>query len=96
MEVTETSGDHFEVEAAAHRPGISGHGDGATQSRVIRALYEILELARRDGAIRKGIKVDDLVLLMTTAPNDQPPAVRQRWLALVLAGLTTDGGTQYR
>jgi hypothetical protein len=46
-------------------------------------------MAQLAGDVRPSVTVADLYLLMTTAPLDQPAPVRQRWLELILPGITT-------
>ncbi|WP_222863242.1 TetR/AcrR family transcriptional regulator [Agromyces mariniharenae] len=87
--VAESSADHHAVKAAAQGLGVEGHGDESDESRASGALAELIALAQADGDIRTEVTVDDLYLLMATAPTDEPAPVRQRWLDLILPGITT-------
>ncbi|MFC8429009.1 TetR/AcrR family transcriptional regulator, partial [Streptomyces sp. NPDC057253] len=49
----------------------------------------LLLVAQGDGDFDEVFSVGDIYLLFSTAPTDQPPAARARWLDLVLTGLTT-------
>ena len=53
------------------------------------AVAELIRLGQRAGDVRDGVTVADIYLLMATAPTDQPDAVQQRWLQLVLPGIAT-------
>jgi AcrR family transcriptional regulator len=86
--VGESSADHVVVKAAARGLGVDPHGDTSAAVRVGAALAELIAQGKASGDIRSEITVDDLYLLMTTAPIDRPAAVRERWLTLVLPGIT--------
>lgn len=53
------------------------------------AFAHLLDLARDAGQIADDIGVDDVYLLLSTAPANLPRPARGRWLALVTRGLTT-------
>jgi hypothetical protein len=44
--------------------------------------------AQAQGGLRADFTFDDLYLMLSTLPADQPPTARARWLALLLTGLT--------
>ncbi|MFE6254754.1 TetR/AcrR family transcriptional regulator [Agromyces sp. NPDC057865] len=90
--VAESSADHHAVKAAAQGLGVEGHGDKSDESRASAALAELITIGQADGDIRAEVTVDDIYLLMATAPTDQPAPVRQRWLDLILPGITTPSG----
>ncbi|SHF16330.1 transcriptional regulator, TetR family [Streptoalloteichus hindustanus] len=51
-------------------------------------LAHMVAAARRDGALHPDIAVDDLALLMATAPGEETPQPeRERWVALALRAL---------
>lgn len=52
-------------------------------------MRQTLHAGQADGDIHPDVTVDDIYLLFSTAPTDQPPAARARWLTLVTTGLTT-------
>lgn len=59
-----------------------------------RTLAHLLDLARDAGQLADDITVDDVYLLLSTAPANLPRPARSRWLALVVRGLITPGSTQ--
>lgn len=85
----EASASSQAVKAAAARLGVTGHGELTDEARAGAAVSELIAMAQRDGVVRAGITVDDIYLLMATAPTDQP-AMIGRWLDLVLPGLIRD------
>ncbi len=61
---------------------------GPLERRAYAAADELVTLARDAGVLRPDASTDDFTLLVNTAPADQPPAARARWLELFLDGLT--------
>ncbi|GFH37794.1 hypothetical protein [Streptomyces pacificus] len=55
-------------------------------------MERLVAAAVADGDLRPDATVDDFLMLVLTAPTDQEPAVRSRWLALFLAGFTARAG----
>lgn len=51
------------------------------------ALQSLVDAARADGDIRPGITADDIYLIMLSAPAAFKKPARDRWLALILAGV---------
>ncbi|MER5453068.1 helix-turn-helix domain-containing protein [Streptomyces sp. NPDC002766] len=85
--VVEASATNLAVKAAASGLGADGdHQDSET--RASDALAALIKHAQAECALRPDLTVADIYLLMATAPTDQPPPVRERWLSLVLFGLT--------
>jgi len=82
------SAENQAAKAAAAALGAS-HGPRAAEARVTAAITALIATGHRDGSIPPGVSVDDVYLLAGTAPYTQPPAVRERWLDLVLTGLMT-------
>lgn len=76
------------VKAAAASLGVHGHGEQTDETRAGAAVAQLLQAAQRDGDIRPNITVDDIYLLVATAPADQPQQI-QRWLGLILPGIVT-------
>ncbi|PKT67046.1 TetR family transcriptional regulator, partial [Streptomyces populi] len=64
-------------------------GDRADEDRAGAAVAALIQVGQADGDIHPDVTVSDIYLLFSTAPTDQPPAARARWLALVTPGLTT-------
>lgn len=87
--VAESSAQNHAVKAAAQGLGIEGHGDHTDEARAAAAIGELLERGKADGDLRPDITLDDIYLLMTTAPTTRSTAVRRRWLDLILPGITT-------
>ncbi|MFE5409352.1 TetR/AcrR family transcriptional regulator [Microbacterium sp. NPDC056569] len=87
--VAESSAQNHAVKAAAQGLGIEGHGDHTDETRAGEALRTLLELGKADGDVRPDITLDDIYLLMATAPTAQSAIVRRRWLDLILPGITT-------
>jgi len=54
-------------------------------------VISLIKAGRAAGEIHSDVTVDDIYLLVSSAPTDQPPAARDRWLTLVLPGLTVLG-----
>ncbi|MEK8174219.1 hypothetical protein NKH77_50300 [Streptomyces sp. M19] len=64
-------------------------GDRTDEERAGAAVTALIHAGQAAGDIHPDVTVDDVYLLFSTAPTDQPPAARARWLALVTTGLTT-------
>lgn len=60
----------------------------AEERRAGAALTRLIRSGQAAGEIHPDITVGDIYLLFSSAPTDQPPAARARWLTLVLSGLT--------
>ncbi|MFC8660962.1 TetR/AcrR family transcriptional regulator [Streptomyces sp. NPDC057199] len=88
--VLEASANDHAVKAAAHALG-AAPGTTEPEDRATAALASLITAAQADGDLHLDVTVRDFYLLITTAPTDQPPAVRARWLTLVLPGLSTHG-----
>lgn len=59
----------------------------ADELRAAAALASLLEEAQRDGSIRAGVTVEDMYLLIESAPMSGSKASRERWLELVFDGV---------
>ncbi len=59
-----------------------------TFGRGLLAMERIIKAGKRTGGLRADFGVDDFYLLFATVPVDQPPALRERWLELVLHGVS--------
>lgn len=51
------------------------------------ALQVLIDSARADRAIRADLVIDDFYVLVSHAPADQPPAILDRWVDLILFGI---------
>ncbi|MEU6471109.1 TetR/AcrR family transcriptional regulator [Streptomyces massasporeus] len=90
--VTEATATNHAVKAAARTLG-ADPVDRDAETRAGTALAALIQAGQADGDIHRDVTVDDIYLLFSTAPTDQPPAARARWLTLVLTGLTTHNRT---
>ncbi|MFE0254705.1 TetR/AcrR family transcriptional regulator [Streptomyces sp. NPDC059010] len=86
--VIEASVSDRAVKAAAQTLGAQP-GDRTDEERAGAAVTALIRAGQADGDIHSDVTVDDIYLLFSTAPTDQPPAARARWLTLVATGLTT-------
>lgn len=77
------------VKVAAEALGVDDPAEHTDEARGAAAVAELIRLGQRAGDVRDGVTVADIYLLMATAPTDQPDAVQQRWLQLVLPGIAT-------
>ncbi|MFD7517407.1 TetR/AcrR family transcriptional regulator [Streptomyces niveus] len=86
--VIEASVTDRAVKAAAHALGTepANHVD---EDRAGRAVAALIRAGQDDGDVHPDVTVDDIYLMFSTAPTDQPPTARARWLTLVTTGLTT-------
>lgn len=87
--VVEATAHNQAVKAAAKGLDVEGHVEQTDEARAGVAIGELIRLGQEAGDIRDGVTVGDLYLLMASAPMDQPAPARQRWLELVLPGITT-------
>lgn len=83
----ESSAENHAVKAAAAVLGATDHGP--LEQRGWVAADQLVALALAAGVLRPDATTADLMLLISTAPTDQPPEARARWLKLFLDGLTT-------
>ncbi|MBB5783359.1 TetR/AcrR family transcriptional regulator [Nonomuraea jabiensis] len=90
--VVEASATNHAVKAAARTLG-ADTGAGTDEYRAEAALAALIQTAQADGDVHPDVTVDDIYLLFSTAPTDQPQVIRTRWLTLVLPGLTTSART---
>ncbi|MFD5814061.1 TetR/AcrR family transcriptional regulator [Streptomyces sp. NPDC127038] len=86
--VVEQSVTDRAVKAAAQTLGAEP-GNRADEDRAGSAVAGLIRAGQADGDVNADVTVNDIYLLFSSAPTDQPPAARARWLALVTPGLTT-------
>ncbi|MFF3815898.1 TetR/AcrR family transcriptional regulator [Streptomyces bluensis] len=86
--VVEASAADRAVKAAAQALGAEPV-DRAAEDRAGAAVTALIRAGQADGDIHPDVTVNDIYLLFSTAPTDQPRAARNRWLTLVTPGLTT-------
>jgi AcrR family transcriptional regulator len=84
--VLEALATNHSVKAVAEALGADG-GAKKAEARASAALQQLIEAGKATGEIHADVSVDDIYLLISTAPTDQPSAARARWLALILPGL---------
>ncbi|MEV5824603.1 helix-turn-helix domain-containing protein [Spirillospora sp. NPDC052242] len=76
------------VKAALRNLGMADRPD--LEKRALAGLSRVIEAGRAEGALRPDVTVGDVVLLMSTLPDDDvPEPARRRWVELALRGLTT-------
>ncbi|MFD8251295.1 TetR/AcrR family transcriptional regulator [Streptomyces werraensis] len=85
--VVEQSVTDRAVKAAAQTLGAET-GNHVDEDRAGSAVAGLIRAGQADGDIHADVTVNDIYLLFSTAPTDQPAAARARWLALVTPGLT--------
>jgi AcrR family transcriptional regulator len=83
--------DHA-VKAAAQRFGATEYMQ-EHEERGKAAISRLITAAQADGDMNPDVTADDFILLLATAPLDQPPEILHRWLTLVLRGFTTGTAT---
>jgi AcrR family transcriptional regulator len=88
--VLETAARDAALKAAARRFG-ADYAEQIGTARTVRALQSLLDAAKADGELHQDITIDDFAMLLATAPLDAPAPIRERWLTLVLPGLTATG-----
>ncbi|MFD6289351.1 TetR/AcrR family transcriptional regulator [Streptomyces sp. NPDC060205] len=81
------------VKAAAQTLGAAS-ADTAEEARARAALATLIAAAQTSGDLHADVTVEDFYLLLSTAPSDQSPEARARWLTLTLPGLTSRGRAQ--
>ncbi|MEU6353585.1 TetR/AcrR family transcriptional regulator [Streptomyces sp. NPDC047072] len=86
--VVEASVTDRAVKAAAQTLGAEP-GDRTDEDRAGTAVASLIRAGQAAGDIHPDVTVDDIYLLFSTAPTDQPAPARARWLTLVTPGLTT-------
>ncbi|MFF2503887.1 TetR/AcrR family transcriptional regulator [Streptomyces sp. NPDC058067] len=70
-------------------------GNLADEDRAGQAVAALIRAGQADGDIHPDVTVSDIYLLFSSAPSDQQPAARARWLTLVLPGLTARARPQH-
>lgn len=60
----------------------------ALEARGQAAVQVLVDAAIADGDLRPDITADDIIILMLSAPGNLPKPARNRWLELVLAGMS--------
>lgn len=88
--VLEASASNHAVKAAARALGAQPE-EIADEQRARTALTSVIDAARDAGDVRDDLTVDDLYLVMNTAPTDQSAERLNRWLDLALYGLRGAG-----
>ena len=88
--VVEATANVHAVKAVAGSLGAEEPDLGGVH-RATEALGQMIQSAQEREQIRDDLTIDDLYLLMGSAPMDLSSAARQRWLSLVMNGLGDDG-----
>jgi AcrR family transcriptional regulator len=85
-DIVEASATNYAIKTAADALN-ADIDDSDNIRRAHRALQSLIESAQADRAVRADLSIDDLYLLISNAPADQPPAVVRRWVDLMLFGI---------
>jgi AcrR family transcriptional regulator len=91
--VVEATANVHAVKAVAESLGADEPDLGGVH-RATEALSQIIDAAQARKQIRADLTIEDLYLLMGSAPMEFSTAARQRWLALVTQGLRYEGSQQ--
>jgi AcrR family transcriptional regulator len=83
--VMENAASNKAVKAAARELGAEYDAAGHLR-RGEEALQRLIDAGKAQGGLRPDLSVEDGYLFFATAPTDQPPAVRERWLTLMMDG----------
>ena len=83
------SAENQAVLAAMEAMGAS-KGTDLAEARATAAIARLIELGHDSSSIPRHVTVDDVYMLLATAPYAQPRLVRARWLDLMLTGLMTE------
>jgi AcrR family transcriptional regulator len=75
------------VKAAAHTLNADVH-DSQDVQRARSSLQELIAAAQADGSVRTDLTMDDFYLLVSNAPVDQTPTTMERWVDLILFGIS--------
>ena len=88
--VTDAVAHNRAVKTAAYALSVDHTAHPAMQdveTRVTNALGPLIHSAQAQGSLSADFTLDDLYLMLSTLPADQPAAARARWLTLLLTGL---------
>ena len=83
------SAENQAVLAAMEAIGASKGTDSA-EARATTAITRLVELGHKSSSVPSHVTVEDVYMLLATAPYGQPTSVRDRWLDLMLTGLMTE------
>ena len=62
--------------------------DSQDVQRAHAALQALVAAAQADGSVRTDLTIDDFYLLLSNAPADQTPTAMERWVDLILFGIS--------
>lgn len=79
------------AKAAAGALG-TNDGDAREMQRAGAALQSIIDQSRLDKTVRADLTIDDFYLLVSNIPAGQSVDVLDRWVDLILTGITTSSG----
>jgi hypothetical protein len=65
-------------------------GTDLAEARATTAIHRLIERGHDSSSIPRHVTVEDVYMLLATAPYGQPRIVRERWLNLMLTGLMTE------
>ncbi|MCW2902663.1 MAG: kstR 4 [Streptosporangiaceae bacterium] len=85
----DVSGEDRAVKTAAAALGINGDDQAGERMRARAGLARLIAAAHDAGDLHPDVTSDDIALLLTTMPGDEIDlCARDRWLELMLRGLT--------
>lgn len=67
----------------------TNEGNSHEMQRAGTALQSIIDQARHDSTVRPDLSIDDFYLLVSNIPAGQPTETLDRWVDLILTGITT-------
>ncbi|MFC7494268.1 MULTISPECIES: TetR/AcrR family transcriptional regulator [unclassified Nocardioides] len=88
--VLDASAVNHAVKVVAQTMGSAAADDAPDETRAARALAFLLGAAQQQGTVREAVTVEDVYLLVNSAPLDSPKHARDRWLELVSRGIRAD------
>jgi hypothetical protein len=88
-QLVDVSGQDRAVKSAAAALGINGDDQTRDRKRARAGLDLLIAAAHMAGDLHPDVTTDDIALLLTTMPGDEIDVrARNRWLELMLRGLT--------
>ena len=90
-DIVHAAANNYAVKAAADALNAAvDDSEGVRRASV--ALQAIIDGAGAAGNVRPDLSLDDFYLLVSNAPQGQPPAVLDRWIDLILFGIVGPTG----
>lgn len=91
-DIVHAAANNYAVKAAADALNAAvDDSEGVRRASV--ALQALIDGAGAAGNVRPDLSLDDFYLLVSNAPQGQPPAVLDRWIDLILFGIVGPTGS---